>query len=87
MLLYFVHHAMFLENTIFHKLDLFPSSGKMIGAPTLLCPTERGSLSLDKPRSSDLGQLFLRDNTVGASNIISEDGNIQFQKRFYRNIR
>jgi len=40
----FVHHLMFLGNT-FWKLDLFPSSGKKMGAPTLLGPLERASLN------------------------------------------
>jgi hypothetical protein len=33
------------KNTMFQKLDLFPSSGKMTGAPTLLGPLERASLN------------------------------------------
>jgi len=32
---------MFLKNTTFRKLDLLPSSGKIMAAPTLLGPLER----------------------------------------------
>jgi hypothetical protein len=35
----------FLKNTTFRKLDLFPSSGKIKVAPTLLGPLERASLN------------------------------------------
>jgi hypothetical protein len=35
----------FLRNATFRKLNLFPSSGKMKVAPTLLGPLERASLS------------------------------------------
>jgi hypothetical protein len=34
------------KNTVsFRKMDLFPFSGKMMGAPTLLDPLERASLN------------------------------------------
>jgi hypothetical protein len=36
MFLDFVHCVMFVKNAVFRKLDLFPSSGKMMGTPTLL---------------------------------------------------
>jgi hypothetical protein len=36
---------MFLINTMFWKLDLFLSSGKIMGAPTLLGPLETASLN------------------------------------------
>jgi hypothetical protein len=41
----FVHRLMFLRNTGFWKLGLFLSSGKMMGAPTLLAPLERANLN------------------------------------------
>jgi hypothetical protein len=44
MFLDFVYCLMFLKNT-FQKLELFLSSGKMMGAPTLLRPLERASLN------------------------------------------
>jgi hypothetical protein len=30
------------KNSMFRKLDLFPSSGEVMGAPTVLGPLERG---------------------------------------------
>jgi hypothetical protein len=41
----FVHRLMFLRNTTFRKLDMFPSSGKMMGAPTVLDTLERTNLN------------------------------------------
>jgi hypothetical protein len=45
MFLDFVHRLMFIKNTTFRKLDLFPSSGKIMAAPTLLGPLEITSLN------------------------------------------
>jgi hypothetical protein len=36
---------MFYKNTMFRKLEMFPSSGKIMGAPTLLDPLERANLN------------------------------------------
>jgi hypothetical protein len=46
MFLGFVNGLMFLIRTTFRKLDLFPSSGEVMVAPTLLRPLERAE-SLD----------------------------------------
>jgi hypothetical protein len=35
MCLDFAHRLMFVTNSVFRKVDLFPSSGKMMGAPLL----------------------------------------------------
>jgi hypothetical protein len=35
----------FLKNATFRKLDLFPSSGKIMAVPTLLGPFERANLN------------------------------------------
>jgi hypothetical protein len=45
MLLDFVHRLLFLKKTTFRKLNLFPSSGKLMAAPTLLGPLEGASLN------------------------------------------
>jgi hypothetical protein len=49
MFLDFVHRLIFLRNAVFRKVDLFPSSGKMMGAPTLFGPLERASLNYYAP--------------------------------------
>jgi hypothetical protein len=41
----FFHRLMFLKNITFRKLDLFPSSGKIMVVRTLLGPLERASLN------------------------------------------
>jgi hypothetical protein len=43
----FVHSLEFqiLENTLFRKLDLFPSSGELWETPTLLRPLDKGNLN------------------------------------------
>jgi hypothetical protein len=45
MFLDFVHRLTFSKNTTFQKLDLFPSSGKTVAAPTLLGPLERAGIN------------------------------------------
>jgi hypothetical protein len=54
MFLDFVHHLMFLEKT--WKLDLSPSSGKIMAASTLLGPLKEASLNhwmMDKVQKHD----------------------------------
>jgi hypothetical protein len=45
MLLDFVHRLVFSKTTTFPKLDLFPSSGKIMTTITMLGPLERASFS------------------------------------------
>jgi hypothetical protein len=45
MLLGFVHSLMFLKNTTFRELDLFPSSGTIMEAPTLLGHVQHQTVS------------------------------------------
>jgi hypothetical protein len=45
MLLDFVHCLMFLKNITFQKLNLFPSSHNVMGAPTLLGLLKKTSLN------------------------------------------
>jgi hypothetical protein len=45
MFLDLIHCLMFLEETTFPKLVLFPSSGKILVARTLLSPLERANLN------------------------------------------
>jgi hypothetical protein len=48
----FVHCPIFLKNTTFRKLDLFPSSGKiMVAPPTLLGLLERAASFTGQPQS------------------------------------
>jgi hypothetical protein len=67
----FVHRQMFLNNTTFRKLGLFSSSGKIMGAPTLLRPLGIASL-----------KRWAKPNRVGALIILPKDGN----KSGFRNI-
>jgi hypothetical protein len=72
----------FLKNTTFRKLDLFPSSAKIMAALTLLGPLERASLNHLNPVTEG-------PNRVGATIILPQEGNILILKCFVflRNIR
>jgi hypothetical protein len=72
MFLDFIYHLMFLKNTTFRKLDLFPSSGKIMGATTLLDPLETASLN----HYQSLLALSNGPNRISAPFILSEVGNI-----------
>jgi hypothetical protein len=73
----FVHRQMFLNNTTFRKLGLFSSSGKIMGAPTLLRPL--GIASLKHWASL---KRWAKPNRVGALIILPKDGN----KSGFRNV-
>jgi hypothetical protein len=73
----FVHCLMFLINTMFRKLDLFLSSGKIMGAPTLLGPLETASLNhWTDPTEYVPPSYYLRTETDPLSKTL-----------FFRNIR
>jgi hypothetical protein len=85
MFLDFVHHLIFLRKQRFGNW-IFPFSGKMMGAPTLLGPLERAS---PNHWSIDWGWLFLRDPTEKVPHHFTwGHKQIQFPKLvLFRNIR
>jgi 23S rRNA C2498 (ribose-2'-O)-methylase RlmM len=66
---------MFLKNTTFRKLDLFPSSGKMITVPTLLSPLD--SACVRNPKCAI--KAAIRSRAYIAVNMLSKSASVTYE--------
>jgi hypothetical protein len=66
---------MFLKNTTFRKLDLFPSSGKMMTVPTLLSPLD--SACVRNPKCAI--EAAIRSRAYMAVNVLSKSASVTYE--------